>query len=402
VSLAYQALELQRTLLQPLGAYARTVSSAWSAVPGAGPILAAAELLDGATRRYDKPAFELDSTLIDGELVRVREEIVLETPFCRLIRFSRETRQGDPRVLLVAPLSGHFATLLRETVRELLPGHDVYITDWVDARLVPASDGTFGLHDYIDLVPELIDAVGPEVHVVAVCQPCVPVLAAVATLAAADAPTQPLTMTLMNGPVDARISPTRVNAFGRDHSLPCLEATVIHGVPYGLPGAGRRVYPGALQLQAFMAMDLPRHAAAFVQHYGDVALGEGHSPRAVKHRRFYDEYFSVMDLPAEFYLETVDEVFQRFTLATGSMVHRGVPVRPSAIHKTALLTIEGALDDITGPGQTAAAHALCSSLPADMKRHHVQPSVGHYGTFSGRGWRDGVLPVLRDFIKSHA
>jgi poly(3-hydroxybutyrate) depolymerase len=401
MSLAYEAFDLSQKLAQPWNVWARAVRAGFGAVPGAGPVVATAEVLEAATRTYAKPAFGLIATTILGETVEVHERTVLETPFCRLLRFERaRSRDGDPKVLVVAPLSCHHPTLLRETVREILPDHDVYLTNWVDARLVPLSHGGFGLHDYIDLVVRFVSHLGPDVHVLAVCQPCVPVLAAVAVMAEANAPQQPATMTLMSGPVDARVSPTKVDDFATEHSMEWLERMVIHGVPRSYPGRGRRVYPGALQLQAFMSLDASRHAAAHYKHWWDVALED--EPAADRHRRFYDEYFAVMDLPAEFYLETVSEVFQRFSLASGSMVHRGVPVRPAAIGRTALLTVEGAKDDITGLGQTRAAHDLCSGIPAPKKQHHVQPDVGHYGTFSGRGWREGIAPVFRAFVREHA
>jgi poly(3-hydroxybutyrate) depolymerase len=400
MSLAYVALELHRQLAQPLNTWARLARAVWAEVPGGGPFEASAEMLEAATRIYGKPSFGLESTTIDGAAVAVHECTVLESPFCRLVRFEREARrEGDPKLLIVAPLSGHHATLLRETVRELLPDHDIYLTDWVDARLVRQEAGPFGLHDYIDLIKRFVGAVGEGTHVMAVCQPCVPVLAAVAVMAQESDPRQPRSMTLLSGPIDARVSPTRVDKFALAHSLARLEQTVIHTVPGSLPGRGRRVYPGVLQLQAFISLDIPRHTVAHTKHWFDVALGNDQD--ADKHRRFYDEYFAVMDLPAEFYLETVSEVFQRFTLAKGEMEHRGRLVRPGAIARTALCTIEGEEDDITGLGQTRAAHDLCTSIPKGRRHHHVEPGVGHYGTFSGRGWREGIAPVVRAFIRRH-
>ena len=401
MSLMYEALELNRRFAEPVNAWARMMRDACREMPGAGPLVASAEMIEVATHAYGKPAFGLDSTMIDGQDVAVHERTVLEGPFCRLIRFERESkRDGDPKILMVAPLSGHHATLLRETVRELLPDHDVYLTDWVDARLVPVAAGSFDLHDYIDLIPMLLGAIGDGVHLMAVCQPCVPALAAAAVMAEADDPRQPLTLTLMSGPVDPRISPTKVNEFALKHSTAWLESMVIHGVPSNQPGRGRRVYPGTLQLQAFVSMDIPGHAVAHYRHWCNVALGD--TSAAEKHRKFYDEYFAVIDLPAEFYLQTVSEVFQEFVLPRGTMKHRGSIVRPGAVRRPALLTVEGANDDITGLGQTRAAHDLCSAIPAARRRHHVQPGVGHYGTFSGRGWREGIAPVIRSFVREHA
>ena len=408
----YFAYDMARAAVRPVNFWAQTVDAAFSApslsrVPVAGVIAAGAELLEGATRRYSKPEFGIHETQIAGDRVPVREVVVLETPFCRLLRFERgASRETNPKLLIVAPLSGHHATLVRETIQEMLPEHDVYVTDWVDARLVPASAGSFDLHDYIDLVRDLIHTIharhvtGRPVHVLAVCQPSVPVLAAVAVMAAESDPVQPASMTLVAGPVDPRVRPTRVNAFAQEHSLAWLEATLVYRVPPPAPGFGRRVYPGALQLQAFVALDVARHVDAHWKHFLHVASGDTRA--AEKHRRFYDEYFAVLDLPAEFYLQTVEEVFQDYTLPRGVMVHRGVRVQPEAITRTALLTVEGANDDITGTGQTEAAHGLCSGLEATMRRHHVQEGVGHYGTFSGRRWREEIAPIVRAFVRAHA
>jgi poly(3-hydroxybutyrate) depolymerase len=401
VSIAYEALDLTRTLQRPTNVWARIARDFWGSVPGAGPMVAIADTLERATWDYPKPRFGLTSTVIDGRAVAVSEEVILATPFCRLLRFSRAEARTDPRVLLVAPLSGHHATLVRETIRELLPDHDVYVTDWVDARLVPLDAGRFDLHDYIDLVPQLLRAIDGPAHVIAVCQPCVPVLAAAAVMAKRNDNAEPLSLTLMSGPVDARRSPTRVTEFARRYSIAALESAVIHRVPFRHPGRGRPVYPGIVQLQAFVALDVPRHVEAHVRHACEVALGAGNAPAAEKHRKFYDEYFAVMDLPAEFYLETVSEVFQRFTLATGEMVHRGERVCLEAIRRPALLTIEGENDDVTGIGQTRAAHELCTSIPPGRKLHHQQPGVGHYGTFSGSGWREGIAPVVKRFMGAH-
>jgi poly(3-hydroxybutyrate) depolymerase len=401
----YLAYDLTRSMVQPLAIWAGAVRATFSAtplarLPLAGPVAAGAELLESATRRYPKPSFDLVETLVDGSPVAVREVVVADTPFCKLRRFERVgVVRDDPRVLLVAPLSGHHATLLRETVEALLPDHDVFITDWVDARLVPRAEGRFGLEEYVDLVRRFLCDLGPAAHVVAVCQPCVPVLAAVAVMAAESDPMQPATMSLISGPVDPRVSPTRVNEFARDHSIGWIETTLVYRVPPPAPGFGRRVYPGALQLNAFVSLGVSRHVEAHLKHFVHVATRDDEA--AEKHRKFYDEYFAVLDLPAEFYLETVSQVFQEHRLPRGVMLHRGVRVQPEAIEGTALLTVEGDKDDITGLGQTEAAHSLCRALPAGKRRHYVQAGAGHYGTFSGRRWREEIAPVVRDFIREH-
>ena len=402
----YLAYDLSRALLRPLNLWASTVQGAFSS-PGVRPlpfvalVAASGELVERATRRYPKPPFGLTHTVVAGDRVAIRETVVLDTPFCRLLRFERVgVDRADPKLLVVAPLSGHHATLVRETIQEMLPDHDVYVTDWRDARLVPRAGGSFDLHDYIDLIPRLLAAIGDDVHVLAVCQPCVPVLAAVAVMENEGTRATPRSMTMISGPIDARVSPTRVNHFALDHSLAWLEATLVYRVPPPAPGFGRRVYPGALQLQAFVSLDVARHVAAHCKHFLDVAAFD--EKAAEKHRSFYDEYFAVIDLPAELYLQTVAEVFQEHTLPRGIMLHRGTRVQPEAITRTALLTIEGAKDDITGLGQTAAAHTLCRSLPASKKQHHLQEGVGHYGTFSGRRWREEVAPVVKAFVRSQS
>jgi poly(3-hydroxybutyrate) depolymerase len=392
-------------MMQPVNLWAGAMSAAFSdgglaRTPFASVVQAGSELLERATRTYGKPSFGITEVPHEGRRIPVREQIAVETPFCRLVRFEKgDGVRSGPKVLVVAPLSGHYATLVRETILELLPGHDVHVTDWVDARLVPVANGRFDLHDYIDLVQELLESIGERAHVVAVCQPCVPVLAAVAVMAAEGAEPAPRTMTLISGPIDARLSPTRVNRFASEHSLSLIEATRVYRVPPPYAGFGRRVYPGALQLQAFVSLDVARHVEAHTKHFFDVARGDHDA--AEKHRRFYDEYFAVLDMPAEFYLSTIAEVFQQHTLAKGVMLHRGIRVQPEAIRETALLTVEGKNDDITGLGQTEAAHALCRGVPAHMRRHHLQEGVGHYGTFSGRRWREEIAPVVAEFISRH-
>ena len=401
----YFAHDLGRAFARPINAWASMLRTAWThpfnlaaGFPPARALAAAAELVERATAEYPKPTFGLEKTVVEGREVAVREQLVHETPFCRLLRFERDVQRDDPKVLIVAPLSGHHATLLRETVRELLPDHDVYITDWVDARMVPLAEGKFDLADYVDLVLAHLRVLGPGAHVLAVCQPAVPVLIATAVLAEADDPVQPASIVLISGPVDTRVNPSSVNQFARVHSLKSLEAMVVHRVPFGHPGSGRRVYPGVLQLWSFMSLDPHRHLDAHVGLFKDVLKGERES--AEKHRKFYDEYFAVMDLPAEYYLETVDHVFHRHSLPEGKMLHRGKPVRLDAIRRTALMTVEGAEDDITTPGQTHAAHALLTGIPAHWKEHHLQEEAGHYGTFSGRRFRERIAPKIRAFFRT--
>ena len=357
------------------------------------------ELFERTTRRYVKPTFGIEHTWVDGRTVAVKEEISLEADFGNLVRFARETERKDPKVLLVAPMSGHYATLLRGTVAAMLPDHDVYITDWIDAREIPAVKGKFDLDDYIDYIVAFLEHLGPDTHVVAVCQPSVPVMAAVSFMAADDHPCQPASMTLMGGPIDTRINPTAVNRYAEERSIEWFRSSVLSTVPMIYPGAGRLVYPGFMQLSGFMTMNMDRHFGAHVKLFEHMVTGDGDSAEA--HRRFYDEYLSVMDMTAEFYLQTVETVFQRHDLPKGQMMHRGRKVDPAAIKKTALLTIEGELDDISATGQTQAAHKLCRNLPKSKRKHHLQTQVGHYGIFNGRRWREQIYPVVRDFISTH-
>jgi poly(3-hydroxybutyrate) depolymerase len=401
----YNSYAVGRAIAAPMNSWAAFVQSLWSnpAMPFAGTPLArafssAGEALERATRRYPKPPFALAATQIDGRAVAVREVPVLETPFCNLIHFERDIQRADPKVLVVAPLSGHHASLLRDTVARLLPNHDLYLTDWIDARLVPLAAGRFDLDDYIDHVQRFLRALGPEVHVLAVCQPSVPVLAAVSLMAESNDAPAPRSMTLMAGPVDTRVSPTEVDRVATEHPLDWFELSAVHRVPAGEPGFLRKVYPGFLQLTAFIALDPRRHAHAHRQLYRDLLAGDEEG--AQTHRRVYDDYLAVMDVPAEYYLQTVSSVFQKHLLARGEMTYRkGRLVRPELIRETALLTIEGEKDDITGLGQTAAAHALCSALPGDRKLHYVQPGAGHYGVFSGRRWREQIAPRFEEFIR---
>jgi poly(3-hydroxybutyrate) depolymerase len=350
---------------------------------------ASSDLFLRVTDRYEKPQWNLP----DAE-----REIVLEKPFCKLIRF----RLGAPKprkVLVVAPLSGHHATLVRDTVRALLAEHDVWVSDWTDARMVPLTAGPFHLDDYVDYVREWVTLLSPDLHLISVCQPTVPVLAAVALMAANGGP-QPRSMTMMGGPIDVRRSPTAVNNLAQKKPFSWFEQNLIHRVPPKYPGYMRRVYPGFLQHMGFVAMNPDRHLVAHWDYYHHLVQGDGDS--AETHRRFYDEYNAVLDLPAEYYLDTVKAVFQEFALPKGRMFVRGELVRPQAIRDTALLTVEGELDDISGSGQTEAAHALCLNIPRERRSHFMAPGVGHYGIFSGRRWREMIYPRVREFIRAQS
>ncbi len=365
-------------------------------------VVAAAELFERSTRRYGQPEWRISSTLVGGERVPVRIESVWERPFCRLLHFERvferAPRRQQPRLLIVAPLSGHYATLLRGTVEAFLPNQDVYITEWRDARTVPLSEGNFDLDDYIDYVISILHALGGETHVVAVCQPAVPVLAAAALMDADDDPYLPITMTLMGGPIDTRVNPTAVNMLAQKRGINWFRHNVISKVPFPNPGFMRDVYPGFLQLHGFMSMNLDRHIEAHRNLFLNLVKGDGDS--AQKHKEFYDEYLAVMDLTAEFYLQTVDTVFVRHALPKGEMMHRDRPVDPKQIRRVGLLTIEGEHDDISGVGQTEAAHRLCVNLPPERQAHWLQPGVGHYGVFNGSRFRAEIAPRIADFILS--
>jgi len=374
--------------------------------PLARRITASTDLFLRVTQRYEKPAWSIDRTVVDGKPVAVEAVTELEKPFCRLIHFRRalDERRDDPRVLLVAPLSGHHATLLRDTVRALLPEHEVWVTDWVDARMVPLAQGPFHLADYVDYVREfltlLTDPRQPNLNVISVCQPTVPVLCAVALMAQDAEVAPPKTMVMMGGPIDARKSPTAVNNLATRKPYSWFEQNVIQRVPDKYPGFMRRVYPGFLQHLGFVAMNPDRHMNAHWDYFNHLLNGDGDS--AEKHRDFYDEYNAVLDLPAEYYLDTVRAVFQDFALPKGRMFVRDRLVRPQAIRDTALLTIEGELDDISGNGQTEAAHLLCLSIPREDREHYLAPGAGHYGIFSGRRWRETIYPKVRNFIRTHA
>lgn len=366
-------------------------------------IAAGAEVFERITRRFGKPSFELPYTYIDGHKITVTEEIVVEKPFCNLLHFKRKTKRRDPQVLIVAPMSGHFATLLRGTVEALLPHHDVYITDWIDARMVPQKEGRFNLDDYINYIRQFLSLLGPKTHVVAVCQPAVPTLAAVSLMAGDDDPNQPLSMILMGGPIDTRVSKTQVTQTAEERPLSWFKSTVIADVPFYYPGAYRRVYPGFIQLSGFMSMNLDRHVGSHMQFYKHLIQGDGES--AEHHRTFYNEYNAVMDITAEFYLQTVDVVFQRHLLPKAQMKWRDPltdqlqDVLPHKIEHTALLTIEGELDDISARGQTTAAHEICYNLSQQKQYHHFQLGCGHYGIFNGRKWKHEIMPRMRHFIR---
>ncbi|HYG44325.1 MAG TPA: polyhydroxyalkanoate depolymerase [Bordetella sp.] len=400
----YHLHELQRAFLTPLAAFTDAGSQWFSSpysplayTPLSRQLAASCELMHRLGKEYQKPAWKLASTRIDGRHVRVTESVALEKPFCRLLHFERAVRRADPRVLVVAPLSGHHATLLRDTVRALLPAHDVYVTDWLDARMVPVAQGPFHLDDYVRYIQDFIRQLGPDVHVISVCQPTVPVLAAIALMASQADPLQPRSMVMMGGPIDPRQSPTQVNRLATTKSHAWFESQLIDTVPARYPGAGRRVYPGFLQHAGFVAMNPDRHLKSHYDFYLDLLRGDDSD--AAAHRRFYDEYNAVLDMPAEFYLDTIRVVFQEFCLPNGTWQVGGQAVRPADIKKVALLTIEGELDDISGQGQTRAAIDLCRGIPAARKQHYTAPGCGHYGIFSGRRWREMICPKIAEFIR---
>jgi poly(3-hydroxybutyrate) depolymerase len=367
-------------------------------------IHAGADLFSNVTRRYGKPDWRIDSIKVGQVDVRVRPTVVWESPWARLIQFDRDMsdmrRAGkfslDPAVLIVAPLSGHYATLLRGTVEAFLPDHAVFVVDWINARDVSVLQGRFDFHDYIDHIRQMLTALGPRPNVVAVCQPGPPVLAAAALMAEDNDPSRPASMTFMGSPIDARLSPTVTNTLAEEKPFAWFQSNMIYTVPPPYPGMGRRVYPGFVQLASFMSMNKAKHQEAHQRYFQDLVKGDGDS--ADKHLEFYDEYLSVLDLTEEFYLQTIDIVFQQYLLPKGELIHRGQRVRPDLITDIGLMTVEGENDDISGIGQTQAAHALCSALPEDLKEDYVQPDVGHYGVFNGRRFREEIYPRVRDFI----
>jgi len=403
----YQAYQAMADLMLPVRKTA-DLSAALLRQPYVVPVMrpwfsaaaAGLEMLARAGLRHERPPYGIDRVLVGGREIAVREEAADQTPFATLLHFKKDVAGDQPRVLLVAPMSGHFATLLRNTVRTMLPAHDVFLTDWHNARDVGLEHGPFGLDHYIDHLLRFLEAIGPESHVVAVCQPCGLALAAVAVMAEARNPAQPRSMTLMAGPVDARVNPTRVNELASSRAIEWFERHLIATVPLRYRGAMRRVYPGFLQLSAFMALNPDRHRRAHIDLFGHLARGDEEKARVTK--AFYDEYFTVTDLPAEFYLETVQQVFQEHRLARGQFEWRGRRVDPRAIRRTALFTVEGEKDDICAIGQTMAAHDLCPGIRPYLRRHHVQPGVGHYGVFSGSRWQNEIYPRLANLIQASA
>jgi poly(3-hydroxybutyrate) depolymerase len=364
---------------------------------------AALELFERTTRRYARPEWGIDRTVVNGSEVAVREQVLISKPFCRLVHFEREVsawrRYWDPKLLVVAPMAGHFPTLLRGTIRDLLPHYDVYVTEWQDARFVPRTEGGFGLDDYINYIIEFLRFFGGDVHVMAVCQPTVPVFAAVALMEAEEDPAAPRSMILMAGPIDARESPTAVNRFAEGRRIDWFERNVITQVPWPYPGVMRSVYPGFLQLSGFMGMNFDRHVTAHRDLFHNLIKGDGDS--ADKHREFYDEFLAVMDLAAEYYLQTIETVFLEHRLPKGRMTHRNRLVDPSKIKNVALMTVEGEKDDISGIGQTFAAQILSTNLGDGLRDHHLQPGVGHYGVFNGSRFRAEIAPKIRHFITKH-
>jgi len=405
----YWLYEMSHAALNPSRAWAdatrllfRNPGNPWSYTTLGKSVAAACELFERSTRRYTRPEWRISSTLVGGERIPVRASTVWQRPFCNLVYFERlfehPPKRLQPKLLIVAPMSGHYPTLLRGTVEAFLPNHDVYITDWIDARMVPVSEGPFDLDDYIDYLISILHKLGGETHVIAVCQPSVPVLAAVSLMEAEQDPCVPISMVLMGGPIDTRINPTAVNALAEQRGLDWFRTHVISKVPFPNPGFMRDVYPGFLQLNGFVSMNLERHIEAHKQLFLNLVRGDGDS--AQKHKEFYDEYLAVMDLAAEFYLQTVDTVFVRHALPKGQMTHRGRHVDPSAIEHVALFTIEGEHDDISGVGQTEAAHRLCVNIPSDRQAHWLQPDVGHYGVFNGSRFRAEIAPRISDFVLS--
>jgi poly(3-hydroxybutyrate) depolymerase len=406
----YQLYETQRALMAPFAEFASASAKLYSHplspfahAPMAQRVAAGLDLMHRLAKDYEKPEFDIKTVKVDDVDIAVQEQVAIEKPFCRLIRFKRFTddhralvdMKTQPTVLVVAPLSGHHSTLLRDTVKSLLQDHKVYITDWTDARMVPTDAGPFHLDDYIAYVQEFIRHIGPEVNVISVCQPTVPVLAAVSLMASAGEFT-PRTLTMMGGPIDARKSPTAVNNLAMNKSYSWFENNVIYRVPPHFPGAGRAVYPGFLQHTGFVAMNPDRHLSSHYDYFLDLVRGDDDS--AESHRTFYDEYNAVLDMPAEYYLDTIRTVFQDFALVNGTWQVQGNTVRPQDIATSALLTVEGELDDISGAGQTRAAHDLCTGIPKERQFHYDVVGAGHYGIFSGRRWREKVYPTITNFI----
>jgi polyhydroxyalkanoate depolymerase len=401
----YKAYQTQTDMMSSVRAFAELSAHAIRALPPSFAehvlfrnLTAGSEMLARAGLTHERPPFGIETVMVGNAEVPVHEEPALVTPFGTVLHFAKAIDAPQPRVLVVAPLSGHFATLLRETVRTLLPEHDVYLTDWHNARDIPLAEGRFGFDEYIDHVIRFLQHIGPGAHLVAVCQPCVAGLAATAVMAEAGDPCTPRSLTLIAGPIDTRINPTTVNELATGRPIGWFECNFISKVPGRYPAAGRRVYPGFLQLTAFMSMNLDRHVRSHSELYANLANGDIAKAGATK--TFYDEYFAVLDLTAEFYLETVERIFQQHLLARGLLEYQGRLVDPRAIKRTSMLTVEGERDDICSAGQTLAAHDLCRSIKPYRKRHHLQPGVGHYGVFSGRRWQSQIYPLVRNTILS--
>lgn len=399
----YAAYQAQADLLDPMRTLARmSRRMLGNTMAGFGEsallrnLSAACEMVERAGLSHARPSFDIRSVMVGNREVEITEEVALDLPFGSLLHFAKDVDQPQPRILVVAPLSGHFATLLIDTVRTLLPDNDVYVTDWANARDVPLSAGAFGFDDYVGHVIRFLEEIGPGAHALAVCQPCVQVLAATAVMAQHDNPATPRSITLMAGPVDTRVNPTKVNELATSKPLDWFENNLIATVPPGFAGSGRRVYPGFVQVGAFMAMNMERHVKAHVELFENLAMGEHEKARTTK--TFYDEYFAVLDLAAEFYLETIRIVFQEHDLPRGVLTYRGERIDFRAIRRTALLTVEGERDDICAVGQTVAAQDICASLRPHLRRHHMQAGVGHYGVFSGRRWKGQVYPLVRNHV----
>ena len=401
----YYAYQAPDDLIDPFRVFAQSaldvIENSWlrkSGIPFLGNVSAAYELMTRARLTHHRPPYRIDKVKVGNREVAVTEEVTYSTPFGSLLRFRKDIDIAQPKVLVVAPLSGHFATLLRNTVQVLLADNDVFITDWHNARDVPLSAGEFGMEGYISHVIDFMEKLGPRSHIVAVCQPCVQALAATAIMSEDNNPATPASLTLMAGPIDTRLNPTKVNHLATTKPIEWFEKNLIALVPGRFKGGGRLVYPGFMQLTAFMSMNLDRHVKAHVELYNSLAAGE--MEKAQQTKTFYDEYFAVLDLTAEFYIETVKLVFQDYALAKGELQYKGRTVNPKAIRRTTLLTVEGERDDICSVGQTLAAHDLCSSLKPFRKRHHLQPGVGHYGVFSGKKWENQIYPLVRNAILS--
>ena len=402
MSMLYQAYQNHMDLTEPWRSGAASAVKYLNLVPQGmsdrlvARLSAALELISRSSLTYARPPYGIDRVQIGNRELDVVEEVVYATPFGSLLRFKKQDGPEQPRVLLVAPMSGHFATLLRGTVKTLLQDHDVYITDWYNPRDIPRCEGPFGLDDYTEHVIDFLSRLGPRPHLVAICQPSVSALAAAAIMCEDNHPSRPATLTLMAGPIDTRIAPTRVNEFAKSKPLSWFEDNLINYVPIQCKGALRKVYPGFVQLSAFVSMNLERHIKQHLDMHNHLVKGEKDKAEIIK--TFYDEYFAVMDLPAEFYIETVRDVFQEHLLPQGKMNFRGRPVNPAAIKRMGLMTVEGEKDDICSVGQTLAAQELCTGVRAYRRVHHMQAGVGHYGVFSGKKWNNEIYPLLRDFI----